>query len=514
MRRFLRAAAALGLIALAAASFLPAQTRTSGSSRGPAAPLNGLDQFVTSVMETWHVPGLALGVVKGGKVVLAKGYGYRDVEQKLPVTSRTIMAIGSNSKSFTAVLMGMLVDEKKLDWDKPVRIWLPDFQLWDPFATRDMTPKDLITHRSGLPRHDALWYGRSFSRQQLYERLRYLEPSASFRSRYQYQNLMFMTAGYLTERITGRSWEEQIRERIFIPLGMTRSNTSVAESPRSDDFAYPYGWRDSALVRLPFRNIDAVGPAGSINSSVDDMLKYIQFRLNQGSADGRQLLSRENERLMQSPQMISGGESDSPELGVGTYGLGVGVSTYRGHKVVSHGGGIDGFISAMSWLPADSLGVIVLTNFGGNNPVPTIVARNVYDRFLGLDQVDWVGRTKRQQDEGRVRQERQRREREAERTPGTSPSHALAAFAGTYEHPGYGRVVIRTGGPGLEMVLDGVVAGLSHFHYDIFELADPGGAVPFQGRMAFLTNKKGEVDRVAIPLEPNVSDIVFTRVNP
>src|SRR5438093_811307 len=186
------------------------------------------------------------------------------------------MAIGSNSKSFTVTVLGMLVDEKKLDWDKPVRTWLPDFQLWDQFATREMTPRDLVTHRSGLPRHDALWYGRSFTREELYQRLRYLEPSASFRTRYQYQNLMFMTAGYLEEQVTGRTWDELIKERIFTPLGMTRSNTSVTESPKSDDFAYPYGWRDSTLVKLPFRNIAEIGPAGSINSSIEDMLKYIQ----------------------------------------------------------------------------------------------------------------------------------------------------------------------------------------------------------------------------------------------
>ena len=212
--------------------------------------------------------------------------------------------------------------------------------------------------------------------------------------------------------------------------------------------------------------------------------------------------------------MIAGGPSESEELGFSTYGLGLGVTTYRGHKLVSHGGGIDGFISAMSWLPADKLGVMVLTNFGGNNPVPNIVARNVYDRFLGLDQVDWVGRTRKQQEEGRARQEKMRQEREAERKPGTSPSHELAAYAGSYEHPGYGRVTIQPAGSDLELTLDKFVVKLKHFHYDVFEMTDPGNTVPLSGRVAFLTNKKGEVDRVGIPLEPNVSDILFSRVSP
>jgi CubicO group peptidase (beta-lactamase class C family) len=371
-----------------------------------------------------------------------------------------------------------------------------------------------LTHRSGLPRHDNAWYGRSVTRKELYQRLRYLEPSTTFRNRYQYQNLMFMTAGYLAEQLTGRSWDDLIRERIFTPLGMSRSNTSVTESPRSDDFAYPYAWRDSALVRIPFRNIDAIGPAGSINSSVEEMLKYIQLRIDQGAVGGKQVVSRRFEQQAQSPQMVSaggGGGQDSEELGLGTYGLGLSVSTYRGRRTVAHGGGIDGFISAMTWLPREKIGVMVLTNFGGNNPVPTLVTRNVMDRFLGLEQVDWVGRTRKQQEEGRARQEQRNKERAAERKAGTSPSHELAAYAGTYEHPGYGRVTVRQAGADLEVALDGFAAQLSHFHYDVFEAADTPQSGPLQGRVAFLTNKQGVVDRVAIPLEPAVADIVFTR---
>ena len=255
-------------------------------------------------MAAWHVPGLAIGAVRDGQVVIAKGYGLRDVETQLPVTERTLMGIGSNSKSFTVVLMGMMVDEKTIAWDVPVRTYLADFELKDEFATREMTPRDLVTHRSGLPRHDNLWYGRPFSRAELYRRLRYLEPTFSFRSRYQYQNLMFMTAGYLVERVSGRGWDELIRERIFNPLGMIRSNTTIRESPNSGDFAFPDTWRADSLIRLPFRTIDAIGPAGSINSSVDEMLKYVQFRLDGGLAGGRRLLSEDNERQMQMPQIF------------------------------------------------------------------------------------------------------------------------------------------------------------------------------------------------------------------
>jgi len=482
------------------------------SAQRSAAPnLAGFDQWVTSVMAEWKVPGLAVGAVQDGKVVFIKGYGLRDVEARLPVTPQTVMAIGSNSKSFTAVLMAMLADEKKLDWDTPVRTYLPDFRLYDEIATQELTPKDLVTHRSGLPRHDNLWYGRPFTREQLFQRLRYLEPSASIRSRYQYQNLMFLAAGVLTERLTGRTWEQQLQERIFTPLGMTRASASANDIVRAGDFAYPYMIRDGAVVRVPYRNIDAVGPAGSINASVEDMLKYIQFRIDQGTSGGTRLVSEAQERLLQSPHMVSGAGFSYPELGLGNYGLGVGVSTYRGHKIVSHGGGIDGFISAMSWLPDRKMGIMVVTNFSGDNPLPVMVMRTLYDRLLGAPAVDWAARERTESAQNQERQKRQREARMAERKMGTSPSQSLAAYAGSYEHAGYGTLVVTVDGGKLTATLDPHRVSLDHFHYDVWEINDPGNIVPFGGRLQFLTNAKGEIDQVAFPLEPNVAAIRFTR---
>ncbi len=509
---------------------LPSTALTQAAPKG----LDGLDQYVNGVMKEWHLPGLALGVLQDGKPVVLKGYGYRDVDHQLPVTPRTLMGIGSNSKSFTVVLMGMLLDSGKLQWDTPVRTYLSDFQLYDQFATQEMTPRDLVTHRSGLPRHDALWYGRSFTREQLYQRLRYLQPNASFRSRWQYQNLMFMTAGYLVEKLTGRPWDDLVRTRIFTPLGMTRSNTSVRDLPGSDDAALAYVWRDCpatqatgsgvadgaaprapecGLVKVPYRNIDAVGPAGAINSSVEEMLHYLQFRIDSGRYQGKALLSSKVEREMETPQMlVAGAEIWPDELGMAAYGLGLSVTTYRGRKLVQHGGGIDGFISQMSWMPKERIGVMVLSDMSGNNPVPNIVSRSVFDRLLGLDQIDWVGRTKKQQAEAEARSKKQQEERAAERKPGTSPSHPLTAYAGAYEHPGYGRLTVQTTGEGLEISLDAFRVRLKHFHYDVFEIDDPMNIVPLSGRVTFLMDKKGDVDRVTVPFEPNVPDIVFTRV--
>lgn len=475
-------------------------------------PFAGFEAFVTGVMEDWTIPGVAVGVIRDGEVLLARGFGYRDIEAELPVTEHTTMAIGSNSKSFTVTLMGMLVDQGKLEWDTPVRDYLPDFRLYDDFATAEMTPRDLVTHQSGLPRHDNVWYGRAGTRADIFAKLRYLEPSASFRSRYQYQNLMFMTAGYLTERIAGANWDALIDQWIFTPLGMERSNTSVRDNPASGDHALPYLLRDGTLARTSFRNIDAVGPAGSINSNVTEMLAYIQAHMDGGVYEGHRLLSEETSTTMQQPQFAMPGESEFPELGQASYGLGLRVSSYRGHKMVAHGGGIDGFISSMSWLPREKIGVMVLTNRSGEmNPVPVMIAYNVYDRLLGLDPVDWNGRNLELREEQRALAEKTEREQDAKRVADTRPSHALAEYAGDYAHPGYGRMSVEAQDGALAIVYEDFRLDLEHFHYDIFRITSPPNIVPVTGLVTFTTDADGVVGSVAIPFEPNGTDIVFER---
>jgi len=514
MSRFHPRAAALVTLFLALLLLVPQRATTAAQAGDPFA---GFDAFVEGVMKEWRIPGLAVGAIKDGKVVLAKGYGYRDVEKQLPVTSRTLMAIGSNSKSFTVTLMGVLSDEKKLDWDKPVRTYLPDFELKDEAATRLMTPIDLVTHRSGLPRHDQMWFPATFSRNELYERLRHLEPNATFRQRYQYNNLMFMTAGVLVERITNQSWDDLIKERIFRPVGMLRSNTSVRDMPQSDDSSLPYTIRAGKVTAVPYRNIDAVAPAGSINSSVDEMLKYVQMHIDLGSAGGKQIISKRFAATMQSLHSATPGTYDPEapvytESGPGGYGLGVAVGSYRGHKVVSHGGGIDGFISAMSWMPHDRIGVVVLTNLSGTNPVPPIVQNHVYERLLGLSLTDLAGRAREaQQRQARQALERNRKQ-ESERVTGTTPSRPLAQFAGAYEHPGYGLLTVTEKEGTLTITRGTETSGLTHFHYDVFREVNPNVPAGQGGRMVtFGSGASGKIDTVSLPLEPAVAEIVFRR---
>lgn len=482
--------------------------------------LDGFDPWVESIMQEWKVPGLGVAIVEDGKTVFARGYGWRNVEDKLPVTRDTLFAIGSNTKSFTATLLAMQVDDGALAWDDPIRTVLPEFRLHDPAATDEMTAVDLLSHRSGLPRHDLYWYATGRNRSELLAGLHHLAPSASFRSRYQYQNLMFMTAGIVSERIGGKSWEELVQERILTPLGIERATFSVIQMQEDDDFSYGYG-ADEEIERVPFRNIDAIGPAGSINMSARDLAAYVRFHLAYGKVGDEQILKEASARLMQLPQMVLTGPlqqrlQDGPEIGDPTYGLGLMVSTYRGHKHVSHGGGIDGFISAMEWLPDEKIGVIALSNTSHTGTAPALVVRNAFDRMLGLEPIDWAGRARKREAEAKEKTEEAKKTDLAAAVADTSPSHPLADHAGEYEHAGYGKASVWTDGDGLVLEVAGIELPLRHYHYDVWTVpydlpASAAAAGRGGAKVRFDYGNDGKINVVAVPLEPSVSPIRFQR---
>ncbi len=395
----------------AAATSVSAAPTTSPTAK---PGLDGLDEFVTQAMKDWKVPGTAVAVVQGDKVILLKGYGYRDAEKQLPVTPKTLFAIGSITKSFTVTLLGLESGEGKVDWDKPARDFLPGFKLYDPVLTEQITVRDLVTHRSGLPRHDLVWYSSDFSREDLIRRLQYLEPSKPLRNTFQYNNLMFMTAGYVASLLNGTLWEDAVSQRILRPLGMTGTNFSERETQNSPDFGQPYRKGSdlkAEVKRIPFDaqcpDRCAMGPAGEINSNVEDMSRYLVFHMSRGKLQGKQLLSENNAVQMQIPQMVIQGAPAYPEMGSQSYGMGFFITTYRGHKLVEHGGNIDGFSALLAFLPADQVGVVVLTNLDGN-PLPTIIANNVFDRLLGLDPVPWNQRQLEPRKKERNRSRRRR----------------------------------------------------------------------------------------------------------
>jgi CubicO group peptidase (beta-lactamase class C family) len=475
----------------------------------PEAYLKGFDKSITKAMGEWKVPGLAISVVKDGKVIFSEGFGLRNVKQGLKVTPKTLFAIGSCTKAFTAASMGILVDEGKLDWDKPVREYLSSFKLKDPYATEWMTPRDLVCHRSGLPRHDLVWYNSSASRQELFDRLQYLEPSKDFRTTFQYQNLMFMTAGYMVGKIAGTSWEEFIRNRIFVPLGMNDSNFSVNDSQKTSDFALPYLEKEDKVTEIPFRNIDTIGPAGSINSNVTDMANWLYLNLNKGKFGEVQVISERALNEIHSPQMMMSSKSYKyDETFYSMYGMGWSITSYRGHLLLIHGGGIDGFTTLVSLMPRDKMGIVILTNLNGTS-LPQVVTYNAIDRLLGLDEILWSKRIREEVDKAKEEAKKAEKEKDKDRKMGTKPSHALEDYAGNYENPGYGVLSIKKEGDLLKGEFNSIPFSLTHYHYDIFELYNE--LLEQKQKVSFFTDNKGNIGSLSVQLEPAVKEIVFFR---
>ncbi len=470
--------------------------------------LKGFSEQVTRLVSDWKVPGLAISIVKDGKIIFAEGFGYRDVKQNLKVTPHTLFAIGSCSKAFTATAMGMLVDEGKVEWDKPVRNYLPTFKLQDAFASERMTPRDLLTHRSGLPGHELVWYGSPASRKELFDRLQYLEPNKDFRSVWQYQNLMFMTAGYLVGEVAGTGWEAFIQRRLFEPLEMKESNVSVTESQKAADFSLPYQGKDDKVEPMPFRNIDTIGPAGSINSNVLDMANWVLMNLNKGKFKDRQIISEAALTEIHSPQAVIPSPIQHDEILYPSYGMGWMIVPYRGHLLLEHGGGIDGFIAMVAFLPRDNMGAVILSN-SGSTPLPSIVLYNIIDRVLGLSPIDWSKRLKDQMDKAEAEAEKAKEEADKDRKPDTKPSHPLEEYAGDYENPGYGTISIIKDGEELKVKFSSFDFTLTHYHYDTFELYNT--LYDQKQKLSFQTDAKGNIGSLSIPLEAAVKDIVFSR---
>jgi len=474
-----------------------------------------LDRFIEQEMARERVPGLALAVIQDGKVSYMRGYGWRDVDAQLPVTPQTVFAIGSITKSFTVLTLGSLAQKGQLDWDTPVRHYLPDFELHDRHATEHMTPRDLVTHRSGLPRHDQVWYShhahpQAVSRQDYWQRLRYLEPTAELRTRYQYNNLMFLAAGYLAGKIAGMEWEQLAEKRLFAPLDMRNSYTGIDAYARTSQPARPYQRNDDGkAVRLPYANIDAIGPAGSINSTVEDMSHYLLALMNDGQWQGRQVLDAQTVHQMQMAQSIVPGTPRHAELGAEQYGMGLMLSGYRGWRVVGHGGAIDGFNAQISWLPEKGIGVVVLNNLNSND-LRTTVPYRVFDLLLGLPPIDWPARLEdaRARDKAAAEPiagvDRQR--------PKTRPSHPLVEYAGEYRHPAYGLARISVAGNGLVLDYNSLKTPLAHLHYDTFQApADPLNVLQ-KHKVRFGLRLDGDVDHLAIRLEPAADEaIIFFR---
>jgi len=495
---------------------------------------NDLRNFIETEMKNWNVPAVAVLIVKNDKVIFSEGFGYRDLEKKLKVTSNTIFPIGSVSKSFTVLALGMLADEKKLDFDQPVRNYLPTFRMYDDYLTGHITPRDMLSHRTGLPRHDLVWYNAGLTGEETTKRIRYLQLSYGFRERFQYNNLMYQASGCLVEELTGRTWEEFVEERIFMPLGMESSNFSIEELQKYPDYALPYSMNmnsvrkfpeklsDIDIKRIPFFKMTANGPAGSINSNLKDMAKWVRFHLAEGKVDGKQIIARETLLQMHAPQMVIPFDSELKflfydETPTISYGLAWVILPYRGHYMVHHGGNVPGFTSLVSFIPKEKIGVVVLTNMTGTS-FTYVTTFNIFDRLLGLKPIDWSERfmtTERENWENKNEAEAEA-EAEKQHQKNTHPSHPLVHYVGHYTHPAYGQIIIGKEDEQLNIEFRERTVPIDHYHYDTFRISDedPDHLLVHFGvrNVTFLLNKNGDIDRLTLPLQAGVDDIVFQKV--
>jgi CubicO group peptidase (beta-lactamase class C family) len=372
-----------------------------------------------------------------------------------------------------------------------------------------MTLRDLLSHRSGLTRGDRLWYATEHPRDEIVRRVRFLEPTWSFRSAFGYQNIMYLAAGLVTEQVTGRSWDDVVKDRIFAPLGMHSSLTSVDPLPSLSNVARPHTRIEDKVTPVAYRDIDNIGPAGSINSNVRDMAQWVRLQLGDGTVGGTRVISQRNLREMHSPHTIipidTAGERLYPETHFRAYGLGWFLEDYRGRKVIHHGGNIDGMSALVAMMPEEDVGLVILTNMNGSG-LPALVMRRIFDLYLGGAGRDWsreiLAFTKQRMEQAAERQ----RAAEAARAENTRPSLSLERYAGTYHDDMYGDVVITHDGGRLRVNAGpSFIADLEHWHYDTFR-ATWQDRVLGRTFLTFALNARGE------PATLNVEGLAeFTR---
>jgi len=492
-------------------SFPCAMSRSAGLKDKAKQALSGFDAIVNKGLQGLNVPGVAIAVIVEDEVVLAKGYGFKDLENKVPMTADTLLAIGSSSKAFTVFALGTLVDAGKLDWDKPLRTYIPWFKLYDSFASERLTPRDTVTHRSGLPRHDLAWYNNTtISREGLVRRLAYLKPTADLRAIWQYNNHMYLTAGYLLEVLTGKTWEEGVRAQVLDPLGMRRTNFSVADSQKDSDFALPYRENEGKLEKIPFRSLTNMGPAGSINSSVNEMSRWVMVHLNGGKLKEKQIINPQTIQDMHLAHMPTGETPEIPEVTPADYGMGWFVDSYRGHGRVHHGGNIDGFSAMVSMLPQERVGFVMLTNKNATG-LGELLIRHATDLILGLEPKDWVGDAAKSKVKGDEVAKEAEKKKAARRVLNTKPAHKLEDYAGDYFHPGYGDLNVTFEKSQLAFTYNFITTPLEHWHFDIFNGVRAGDPAFEDTKLNFITDMNGNVARLEAPFESTLEPIVFEK---
>jgi len=472
--------------------------------------LQGLENDLNEILEATKAPGFAVAIVEGDQVIYAKGFGYRDYENKIPADANTLFAIGSCTKAFTSSILGQLRQEDKLSFDESPLKYIPDLKFYNDEMNNNIIIKDLMSHRTGLSRHDFSWYlFPTYDKNDLVKRLEFQEPFTGVRQAYYYNNFMFLLQGVIAEKLTGKSWEDNIKERFFTPLGMNRSNVSIEEMEKSTNAAIGYELKkDSIINKMKYYKIAGMSPAGSINSSVNDMSKWVMTWIKKGKFNGKDILPENYVIEAMSSQMVTGANlpsEETPDLFLSNYGYGWFLSSYKGHYRVEHGGNIDGFSANTAFYPSDSLGVVVLTNQNGSS-VPSMVRNTVADRMLKTNKTNWTEWFLKNKEKAKKAEQETKIKSGSTIVKNTKPSHILQEYTGTYSNPGYGEFTITKSNDSLFANFERIKFYLRHDHYDVFDFfevteteIDTSNSGPV--RFNFRTNNTGEIASADLNIE-------------
>ena len=462
-----------------------------------------VDQIVAEALKAWQAPGAAVVIVKDGQVVYLKGHGVKEACGSAPITPDTLFAIASTSKAFTCTAIAMLVMDGKMKWDDPVRKHVEFFRLADPSADRDVTLRDLVTHRTGLSRHDMLWLGSNWSQEEIIRRVGFVSLTQPFRSTYQYQNIMYSTAGYAAGKAAGSSWEELTRQRIFVPLGMKGANFSVKDAAKAADHAEPHSKNGTKIGTTPWRNVDHIGPAGAINAGVRDLGQWLRFQLGDGTFEGKRLLTSALLQETHAPQMVipldgptgvaSFTRAMNPETNMMSYALGWVVQDYRGQPMIAHGGSLDGFRAQVVLLPKQKVGMAILSNLGRTS-LPEAVRNSITDLVLNSPRRDWNAHLMAQSEKAMAADRERDRQFEIKRQKATKPSREPAAYVGSFEEPAYGPLTLTLDGNTLVAKWNSFTMRLEHWHFDTF--VAKGDPLINNKPLAFALAADGTVERV------------------
>lgn len=473
--------------------------------------LQGIEPVIEKILKDWNVPGCGIGIVQKDKLVYAKGFGYRNVEKKLPVTPNTLFQIASNTKLFTATSIGFLVDEGKMAWDEPIKKFVPQIQFYNDELNAHVTIRDMLSHRTGISRHDGIWYKSAFTRQELFDRIKYLEPSLPLRQGYLYNNLMYAAAGHIVEDITHLTWEDYVRNKLFTPLGMSHSMFVTEEMLKQQDFMSPYLEKRDTNILMPFpyyTEMQGVGPCGSIISSIEDLAHWVIAQLNNGKYQGQQIIPQALIKETMTPAIPTSGVPDKYfESLNGLYGMGRSSLAYKGHYRVQHGGAIGGIYSQISIMPADSIGIIVFTNGAHVSYLPGIIANTFYDKLLNLEVTPWSDRALKDYLKDKISDRETRNKPDVDRVKNTQPSHAIADYSGIYEDAAYGKLEIKNINNSLSFNYNHISLPLSHYHYDRFTTPDD----EFYGKwnLSFATDAQGTISQIKISMDEK--EVIFNK---